>query len=105
MQRMMRVGMWVGVAVLGLAGSALAGGLGINLDAFLAQVETFIVGLGVILFLAAGAGVFVATTENQYAPYLSHYLGFFIKGGIYAGLGAIAAGLGLVHGAVLLGAW
>jgi hypothetical protein len=92
------------MGVLLVARQAAAFSLGIGLDEFLGQFETALVSLGLIAFLAGGIGTIVAMTENAYAQFLSGYLSLFVKGGILGGLSTIGGALGLVSGALIVGA-
>lgn len=103
-QQSKTVSVVVMMGVLLVARQAGAFSLGIALDGFLGDLETALVSLGLIAFLAGGIGTIVAMTENAYAQFLSGYLSLFVKGGILGGLSTIGGALGLVSGALLLGA-
>jgi hypothetical protein len=94
---------WVAVLLLAVGSQAGAFTLGIALDAFLGQLETAMVGLGLIIFVAGGIGTTLALMENTYAQYLTAYLGLFVKGGILGGLSTLGGAVGLLSGAILLG--
>ena len=103
-KRSKTVGVVVLLGVCLVARQAHAFSLGIALDGFLGDLETAMVSLGLVAFLAGGIGTIVAMTENAYAQFLSGYLSLFVKGGILGGLSTIGGALGLVSGALLLGA-
>jgi len=72
-----------GVAVLG--GLSVmpvhAGGLGIPLDGFLSQFQTFVIGLGLIMGLVGLAGYVGSLFDNPFSHVLAGSVGFFTKAG------------------------
>jgi hypothetical protein len=56
-----------------------AGALGIPLDAFLAQLQTFVVGLGLIMGLVGLVGYVGSLFDNPFSHVLAGSIGFFTK--------------------------
>jgi hypothetical protein len=78
-----------------------AAGLGIPLDGFLTQFQTFVVGLGLIMGLVGLTGYVGSLFDNPFSNILAGSIGFFTKAGLLGG-GVILMGLlGLVGGATL----
>lgn len=92
-----------GVAVLG--GLSVmpvhAGGLGIPLDGFLSQFQTFVIGLGLIMGLVGLAGYVGSLFDNPFSHVLAGSVGFFTKAGLLGGGTVILGSLGLVAGGLL----
>ncbi len=94
--------------VLGISGGLLliarvswAGALGIPLDGFLTQFQTFVVGLGLIIGLVGLTGYVGSLMDNPFSNILAGSVGFFTKAGLLGG-GIVLMGLmGLVGGATL----
>jgi len=94
--------------VLGISGGLLliarvswAGALGIPLDGFLTQFQTFVVGLGLIIGLVGLTGYVGSLMDNPFSNILAGSVGFFTKAGLLGG-GIVLMGLmGLVGGAML----
>ncbi len=94
--------------VLGISGGLLliaraswAGALGIPLDGFLTQFQTFVVGLGLIIGLVGLTGYVGSLMDNPFSNILAGSVGFFSKAGLLGG-GVVLMGLmGLVGGATL----
>lgn len=101
MQRWVKVMTW---AVLGIVGSAQAGwcgSLGIPLDAFLMQFQTFVVGIGLVVGLVGLLGYVGSLYDNPFSHILAGSIGFFTKSGLLGGGTFILGALGLVSGGVL----
>jgi hypothetical protein len=95
------VGLGVGLLVLGSVRVSYAGALGIPLDGFLTQFQTFVVGLGLIMGLVGLTGYVGSLFDNPFSNILAGSIGFFTKAGLLGG-GVILMGLlGLVGGATL----
>lgn len=78
-----------------------AGALGIPLDGFLTQFQTFVVGLGLVMGLVGLTGYVGSLFDNPFSNILAGSIGFFTKAGLLGG-GVILMGLlGLVGGATL----
>jgi hypothetical protein len=94
--------------VIGISGGLLliarvswAGALGIPLDGFLTQFQTFVVGLGLIIGLVGLTGYVGSLMDNPFSNILAGSVGFFTKAGLLGG-GIVLMGLmGLVGGATL----
>jgi len=99
MKRTMVVAVMV---VVGLgARTASAGALGIPLDAFLAQFQIWVVGLGLVMGLVGLTGFVGAQFDNPFSHILAGSVGFFTRAGLLGG-GTVLLGLmGLVGGATL----
>ena len=99
---MKRVGV-LSIIVLALwsAQPAYAGGLGIPLDSFLGQMQTFVVGTGLIVGLVGLIGYVGSLMDNPFSNILAGSVGFFIKGGLLGGGTVLMGLLGLVGGATL----
>src|SRR6266704_958029 len=99
MKRRLMIGL--GLVVLGSARASQAAGLGIPLDGFLTQFQTFVVGLGLIMGLVGLTGYVGSLFDNPFSNILAGSIGFFTKAGLLGG-GVILMGLlGLVGGATL----
>lgn len=99
--KMLRAGSGAGLLLLVVTGPAWAFTLGIALDGYLAQVQTSVIGSGLLIGLIGGAGMIVAKLENAYGQFFSGFLNYFVTAGILGGLATILGGLGLVSGALL----
>ncbi len=99
-----RTALSVSGSVVGVLLHAQAGytaGLGIPLDAFLAQFQLFVVGLGLVMGLVGLVGYVGSLFDNPFSNILAGSIGFFTKAGLLGG-GTILMGLlGLVGGATL----
>ena len=80
---------------------ASAASLGIALDTFLTQFETFVVGLGLIMGLVGLAGYIGSLFDNPFSHILAGSIGFFTKAGLLGGGTTILGALGLVSGALV----
>ena len=96
-----RVGLGVlGLVVLGAWGVEAAS-LGIPFDSFLTQLETFVIGMGMIVGMVGLIGYIGSLMDNPFSHILGGSISFFTKAGLLGG-GTIIMGLvGLVSGATL----
>jgi hypothetical protein len=78
-----------------------AGALGIPLDGFITQFQTFVVGLGLIMGLVGLAGYVGSLFDNPFSNILAGSVGFFTKAGLLGGGTTLMGLLGLVGGATL----
>jgi hypothetical protein len=83
------------------AQAAQAASLGIALDAFLAQFETFVIGLGMIVGLVGLLGWIGSLLDNSYGSILAGSIRFFLLAGLLGGGTVILGAMGLVTGAVI----
>src|SRR5215468_7103287 len=91
----------LGVALAGLVfgtGAALAGGLGIPLDAFLTQWQAWVIGLGIILFITGLAGWAGEKFNTPYQPMLAGSMSLFTNAELLGGGLVLAGLLGLTTG-------
>ncbi len=77
MKRAIAVGM--GCVVLFSARASFAGALGIPLDGFLTQFQTWVVGLGLIMGLVGLVGYVGSLFDNPFSHVLAGSIGFFTK--------------------------
>src|SRR5437667_2637938 len=91
----------VGCVVLFSVRASWAGGLGIPLDGFLTQFQTFVVGLGLIMGLVGLTGYVGSLFDNPFSNILAGSVGFFTKAGLLGGGVVLMGLLGLVGGATL----
>ncbi len=83
------------------AQASFAAGLGIPLDGFLSQFQTWVIGLGLIMGLVGLTGYVGAQFDNPFSHILAGSVGFFTRAGLLGG-GTVLLGLmGLVGGATL----
>jgi len=101
MRRPRTVAMGFGVALLLSARVSWAGALGIPLDGFLTQFQTFVVGLGLIMGLVGLTGYVGSLFDNPFSNILAGSVGFFTKAGLLGGGVVLMGLLGLVGGATL----
>lgn len=91
-------------AVIGMLVSVKAGwcaSLGIPLDSFLAQFETFVIGMGMIVGVVGLIGYVGSLMDNPFSHILGGSISFFTKAGLLGG-GTVLMGLvGLVSGGTL----
>jgi hypothetical protein len=80
---------------------AIAGGLGIPLDGFLATFQTFVIELGLIIGLVGLAGYVGSLFDNPFSHILAGSVSFFVKAGLLGGGVTMLGALGLVGGGVL----
>ena len=80
---------------------AHAAGLGIPLDGFIGNFETFVTGLGLVVGLVGLTGYVGSLMDNPFSNILAGSVGFFVKAGILGGGTALLGVLGLVGGATL----
>jgi len=99
MKRQMVSGMVV--VILMSAHASHAAGLGIPLDGFLNQVQTWVIGLGLIMGLIGLTGWVGSMFDNPFSHILAGSVGFFTKAGLLGGGTVILAAMGLVGGATL----
>ena len=90
-----------GGVVLLSAHVSQAAGLGIPLDGFLTQVQTWVIGLGLIMGLIGLTGWVGSMFDNPFSHILAGSVGFFTKAGLLGGGTVILAAMGLVGGATL----
>src|SRR2546428_12607371 len=90
----------VGLLVLS-ARASWAGALGIPLDGFLTQFQTFVVGLVLIIGLVGLTGYVGSLMDNPFSNILAGSVGFFSKAGLLGGGVVIMGLLGLVGGATV----
>ena len=91
----------VGGVVLLSAQASFAGALGIPLDGFLTQFQTWVVGLGLIMGLVGLVGYVGSLFDNPFSHVLAGSIGFFTKAGLLGGGVALMTLLGLVGGGTL----
>jgi hypothetical protein len=96
-----RIGLGLGMVVVLSARASFAGALGIPLDGFLTQFQTFVVGLGLIMGLVGLTGYVGSLFDNPFSNILAGSVGFFVKGGLLGGGVVLMGLLGLVGGATL----
>jgi len=96
-----RIAVMAGVAVLVSVRASSAGALGIPLDGFLSQFQTFVVGLGLIVGLVGLVGYVGSLMDNPFSNILAGSVGFFSKAGLLGGGTVLLGLLGLVGGGVL----
>jgi hypothetical protein len=96
-----RIALGLGMAVMLSARASFAGALGIPLDGFLTQFQTFVVGLGLIMGLVGLTGYVGSLFDNPFSNILAGSVGFFVKGGLLGGGVVLMGLLGLVGGATL----
>jgi hypothetical protein len=101
MKRWRMVAVMLGLAVLGLARVSLAGGLGIPLDGFLTTWQTWVIGLGIVLFITGLAGWAGEKFNTPYQPMLAGSMSLFTNAGLLGGGLVLAGLLGLAAGATL----
>jgi hypothetical protein len=94
------LGVVVAALVVGVE-SGMAGGLGIPLDAFLTQWQTWVIGLGIILFITGLAGWAGEKFNTPYQPMLAGSMSLFTNAGLLGGGLVLAGLLGLTAGATL----
>src|SRR6266852_1973693 len=95
------VALGVGMIVVLSARASYAGALGIPLDGFLTQFQTFVVGLGLIIGLVGLVGYVGSLMDNPFSNILAGSVGFFSKAGLLGGGVVLMGLLGLVGGATL----
>ena len=96
-----RIAVMAAAAILLQAGWSEAGALGIPLDGFLIQFQTFVVGLGLIIGLVGLVGYVGSLMDNPFSNILAGSVGFFSKAGLLGGGTVLLGLLGLVGGATL----
>lgn len=102
MQRKARWGSALGLLVVLLSTQAAqAAGLGIPLDGFIGQFQTFVVGLGLVVGLVGLTGYVGSLMDNPFSNILAGSVGFFSKAGLLGGGSALLGMVGLVGGAIL----
>lgn len=87
--------------LLSSLGQGDAAGLGIPLDGFIGNFETFVVGLGLLVGLIGLTGYVGSLMDNPFSNILAGSVGFFVKAGLLGGGTALMGVLGLVGGATL----
>ena len=87
--------------LLSVAIQSEAAGLGIPLDSFIGNFETFVTGLGLAVGLVGLTGYVGSLMDNPFSNILAGSVGFFVKAGILGGGAALLGVLGLVGGATL----
>src|SRR5437870_2021079 len=96
-----RVTVGISLLVLLSARASYAGALGIPLDGFLAQFQTFVIGMGLIIGLVGLVGYVGSLMDNPFSNILAGSVGFFTKAGLLGGGTVLMGLLGLVGGATL----
>ncbi len=91
----------ISVGLLLSARASWAGALGIPLDGFMTQFQTFVVGLGLIIGLVGLTGYVGSLMDNPFSNILAGSVGFFSKAGLLGGGVVLMGLLGLVGGATL----
>lgn len=91
----------IGLLILSTARTSFAGALGIPLDGFLTQFQTFVVGLGLIMGLVGLTGYVGSLFDNPFSNILAGSVGFFTKAGLLGGGVVLMGLLGLVGGDTL----
>lgn len=91
----------IGLLILSTARTSFAGALGIPLDGFLTQFQTFVVGLGLIMGLVGLTGYVGSLFDNPFSNILAGSVGFFTKAGLLGGGVVLMGLLGLVGGGTL----
>src|SRR2546425_9001756 len=81
-----------GGLVLLSAQASFAAGLGIPLDGFLSQFQTWVIGLGLIMGLVGLTGYVGAQFDNPFSHILAGSVGFFTRAGLLGG-GTVLLGL------------
>lgn len=92
---------WSVILLLSSARWAMAGGLGIPLDGFLALFLTFIISLGTVVFMLGLGSYVYQWISVPHSPLLGNSLTMMVLGGLFGGGPVIATQLGLLSGAVL----
>jgi hypothetical protein len=95
----------VGVALAALVfgvKTGMAGGLGIPLDAFLTQWQTWVIGIGIVLFITGLAGWAGEKFNTPYQPMLARTMSLFTNAGLLGGGLVLAGLLGLAVGGATL---
>jgi hypothetical protein len=82
--------------------SGMAGGLGIPLDAFLTQWQTWVIGIGIVLFITGLAGWAGEKFNTPYQPMLAGTMSLFTNAGLLGGGLVLAGLLGLAVGGATL---
>jgi hypothetical protein len=93
-----RIVLGLGMMVVLSARASFAGALGIPLDGFLTQFQTFVVGLGLIMGLVGLTGYVGSLFDNPFSNILAGSIGFFTKAGLLGGGVVLMGLLGLVGG-------
>jgi hypothetical protein len=83
-------------------GTGTAGGLGIPLDQFLSQWQTWVIGLGIVLFITGLAGWAGEKFNTPYQPMLAGTMSLFTNAGLLGGGLVLAGLLGLAVGGATL---
>jgi hypothetical protein len=99
MKRALVLGLGIGMTLS--ARVSEAGALGIPLDGFLTQFQTFVVGLGLIMGLVGLTGYVGSLFDNPFSNILAGSVGFFTKAGLLGGGVVLLGLLGLVGGTTL----
>ena len=89
------------LTLLLLAKTSHAAGLGIPLDAFLGQLQLFVVGLGLVMGLIGLTGYVGSLFDNPFSNILAGSVSFFTKAGLLGGGTVLMGALGLVAGGTL----
>ena len=96
MKRQLACGL--GMIVVLSARASWAGALGIPLDGFIQNFQTWVVGLGLIMGLVGLTGYVGSLFDNPFSHILAGSIGFFTKAGLLGGGVALMTLLGLVGG-------
>jgi hypothetical protein len=87
--------------LLGTVGSSWAGGLGIALDGFITQFQTFVQGLGILIGTVGLAGYVVSQLNNPFGHLLAGSINYFVTAGLFGGVLTLMPLLGLIGGGTI----
>ena len=99
MKRTVMMTAWAAVLLMPLVSHA--GGLGIPLDGFLGQLQTFVIGCGMVVGLVGLLGYVGSLMDSPFQPIMAGSVSYFTKAGLLGGGVTMLGALGLVAGATL----